>query len=441
MRASDPGKAIRLLFRLSTMASAVEVSIATHTALRFVPDTDLAQQPALLPAGLANIATALYRGVPVQDIEAPLVARLAANPFDAGALHDIATLVGLLGIEHKALHIQQQALQLTRVFRREAQGTGVPLRLLMFAVPGNFMANTPVEFLLEGAPVQLDIVYLMPNEPIPANLPEHDVVLVGIAEAEETAPLLLQLGVKLATWPKPVLNMPGRILDTGRERLHEIIRALPGVTIPPTQRASRETLVAYAWSARGAETLLSQGQLPIVIRPRGTHAGEGLERVDSREQLLAYLAKHPEEQFFISPFVDYASPDGAYRKYRVAVIGGQFFLCHMAISSHWMVHYLNAGMAEDAEKRAEEAEAMATFAASFGRRHAGALQAIADTLGLDYVALDCAEMRDGSLLVFEAGTAMIVHRMDPPDLFPYKQVAMAQVCDAFVSLLRDNASR
>ena len=48
----------------------------------------------------------------------------------------------------------------------------------------------------------------------------------------------------------------------------------------------------------------------------------------------------------------------------------------------------------------------------------------------------CAETRDGRLLVFEADAAAIVHLMDPPDLFPYKQPQMRRVFAAFEDLLR-----
>ena len=41
--------------------------------------------------------------------------------------------------------------------------------------------------------------------------------------------------------------------------------------------------------------------------------------------------------------------------------------------------------------------------------------------------------------VFEAGTAMIVHRMDPPELYPYKQAQMDRVCSSFVDFLRDRS--
>jgi hypothetical protein len=139
--------------------------------------------------------------------------------------------------------------------------------------------------------------------------------------------------------------------------------------------------------------------------------------------------------------VDYRGVDGLFRKYRVALIDGQPFLCHLAISKHWMIHYLNAGMSESAEKRAEEAQAMATFDDTFARRHAAALGAVQDRMGLDYLVLDCGETRDGRLLLFEADQCMVVHAMDSSDLFPYKAPQMRKVFDAFARMLKARASR
>ena len=124
------------------------------------------------------------------------------------------------------------------------------------------------------------------------------------------------------------------------------------------------------------------------------------------------------------------------RKYRIALVDGAPFLCHMAISSHWMVHYLNAGMTEDAGKRAEEARAMADFEADFAKRHATGFAALRERIGLEYFAIDCAESRDGNLLVFEADTAMIIHSMDPPEMFPYKAAQMEKAYAAFQTMLR-----
>jgi hypothetical protein len=83
---------------------------------------------------------------------------------------------------------------------------------------------------------------------------------------------------------------------------------------------------------------------------------------------------------------------------------------------------------------------MAEFDTGFARRHGPALDAVAARLGLDYVAIDCAEMPDGRLLLFEADIAMIVHAMDPPDLFPSKAPQMQKVFDAFRAMLKRRAS-
>ena len=117
------------------------------------------------------------------------------------------------------------------------------------------------------------------------------------------------------------------------------------------------------------------------------------------------------------------------------------FLCHLGISSRWMVHYLNAGMTEFAEKRAEEARAMADFDEGFARRHATAFELIHQRLELDYYSIDCTETEDGRLLLFEADAAAIIHMMDPPDLFPYKQTQMRRIFAAFEDMLRRRTGR
>lgn len=394
----------------------------------------------VLPMGLARLATQLYRGGDSEALRHALLQRLAADANDAAAKLDLGTLLQLTGRREEGLDCQRQALALQQTFHLPARvATRARLRLLMLATPGDFMANTPVEFLLEGAPVSLDIVYLRPGAPMPASLPEHDALLVGIAESAEARADLMRLSPVLATWPKPVLNAPARIIALARERLWEVLAACPGIEIPATVRVGREELQEIAAGALALDAVLPGGRFPIIARPAGSHAGAGLQKLDVADAAAAYLAQEAADAFYLANFVDYRSPDGQHRKYRIACIGGRFFLCHLAIGSHWMLHYLNAGMHEDAGKRAEEARAMVAFDDDFGPRHAQALAGLSQALDLDYFAIDCAESPDGRLLVFEAGTAMIVHRMDPPDLFPYKQVQMQRVCDAFVALLAARA--
>ena len=83
---------------------------------------------------------------------------------------------------------------------------------------------------------------------------------------------------------------------------------------------------------------------------------------------------------------------------------------------------------------------MADFDTDFAQRHAAALQGISERIGLDYLVIDCAEMPDGDLLVFEIDPGAAVHSMDPPDLFPYKLPAMEKVRTAFRALLERSVS-
>lgn len=402
------------------------------------PPTPVASsQPAVLPYGLARLATPLYRGAGFDAMQGEFLARIQADTRDAAALMDYANLCRLVGALERADACQQLALQVQRRFRIEAASPHEPaLRLLMLAVPGDFMTNTPVEFLIDGAQVRLDTVYLYPGESLPADLPEHDVLLTGVAESPAARAMLAALGPALAAWPRPVINAPARILDLARERLFELLGPLDGVAIPSTVMVDDQTLRCLATGSIAPEALAGDLHFPLIARPAGTHAGDGLEKIEDGGRMLAFLTTNPSASYYVSRFVDYRSADGQYRKYRVALIDGTPFLVHMAISEHWLVHYLNAGMASDEIKRREEADEMRAFDSRFGARHRAALSGIATTLGLDYLCLDCAETPDGRLLVFEAGTAMIVHRMDPPEVFPYKQAQMDQVCNAFVALLR-----
>jgi hypothetical protein len=221
--------------------------------------------------------------------------------------------------------------------------------------------------------------------------------------------------------------------------LAESLAGLPGICSPQAVATDRTALDAHI--QHGAPIAGFTEPYPCLIRPLASHAGAGLARLQNPAELAKYLRLSFDQRFFVTKFEDYASPDGLYRKSRVAFIDREPFLCHMAISSHWMVHYLNAGMTESAEKRAEEARAMADFDTGFARRHAAAFDALHDRIDLDYYSIDCSETQDGRLLIFEADAAAIIHLMDPPDLFPYKQPQMRKVFAAFEAMLRRRAAQ
>lgn len=157
--------------------------------------------------------------------------------------------------------------------------------------------------------------------------------------------------------------------------------------------------------------------------------------MDGPAAITDYLRTVADGEFFIARFADYCGPDRLFRKCRVALIAGRPNACHMAISAHWMIHYVNADMDTSAMKRDEEARFMADFDTGFAVRHKDSLARINALIGLDYYGIDCAELPDGRLLVFEVDTAMLVHAMDSPDLYPYKRPQMRKLFGAFHSML------
>jgi glutathione synthase/RimK-type ligase-like ATP-grasp enzyme len=85
----------------------------------------------------------------------------------------------------------------------------------------------------------------------------------------------------------------------------------------------------------------------------------------------------------------------------------------------------------------EEAAFLDDPAGVFEPRHFNALQAIRETIGLDYFGIDCAIDRDGMLVVFEVNASMLVHQNYGP--FTYKAGAVTRIKRAFDRLLRSRA--
>jgi hypothetical protein len=387
--------------------------------------------PARDITGLEAIMRMAYAGEDLNGLYQSLVARTNADPTDAAAIYDMAIILQVSGHRDEGLRIQGIALEHARLFRR-VYGDGSGLRLAALMTAGDFMANTPIEFLLSGSNAVLHLVYVDAATPDLSHLPAHDVLFVAVGESPQSQPVLARLAGLLKGWKGPVLKgSPERIARLTRDGVAAALADEPAVVSPATARVGRADLERLARGEATPADLLPGAAFPLIVRPIGTHAGQGLERVEGDAALAAYLAEQPEDEFYLGQYVDYAGPDRLFRKQRIAFIGGRAYPSHQATSEHWIVHYLSAGMVEDPARRAEEAAWMEGFDADFAVRHAEAFAALHRRLGLDYFGIDCAELADGRLLVFEADVAMIVHDLDPEDVFPYKKPAMRRLFAAF----------
>jgi hypothetical protein len=345
----------------------------------------------------------------------------------------------LLGDQINGLVLQEGALNIQRLYRSPCASPSPRLRVLALAAATDLGGNTPIEFLLEDAAIELYTLYVVPGMPLPQPLPAHDIAIVVAPDSEAVSDTLSEIGQLVGTWPKPVLNLPQNIFQLDRDRLHVLLKSTPGVSIPTTARLSRKNLLNIAHDGGLLRASIADGGFPLIVRPIDGHAGLGLAKLELASDIDAYLSQRPESDFFISSHVDYSGTDGLFRKYRIVFVDGRPYACHMAISDQWKIWYYNADMAQCAAHRAEEAQFMANFDGEFARRHGAALAETARRIDLEYFGIDCAETKDGKLLIFEADNAMIVHNMDPVDVFPYKAPQMHKIFNSFAAMLYRHA--
>ncbi|MDB6000897.1 MAG: hypothetical protein JWP52_2596 [Rhizobacter sp.] len=384
--------------------------------------------------GLARLMPLAFQGRSLAPLAEEMMQRARDDEHDANAWMDLSTILMLQGVPDVGLEAQEQALQIRRTYELLPKGRPA-MRLLALVTAGDLMTNTPLAFLVDRSDIALTVLYVLPGEPLPTELPEHDVLYVAISQLERTNDVLVQLQANASAWKKPVLNQPAAIAQTCRSRAFAALENSPGLHMTSTVRRTRAQLESLAAGEVPLADMLPGGVFPLIIRPIDSHAGKGLEKIDNLSEMATYLAAMPDAHFFISRFVDYRSADGLYRKFRVALIDGKPYAAHMGVSQHWMIHYLNAGMTDSAAKRAEEEHFMRTFETEFAAKHADAFRAIHERLHLDYLVIDCAQTRDGELLVFELDPGAVVHSMDPIDQFPYKPQHMDKIYAAFRAML------
>jgi hypothetical protein len=388
--------------------------------------------------GFAKLAKLAFDGCDLQPMLQATLRKIGEGTASAGETIDLSVVAQLLGNKQAGLDIQSQVLSAQRLFRSPCASAYPSLRVLALAAAMDVGGNTPIEFLIEDFDIELTTLYVVPGKPLPP-LPDHDVAIVVASDSEECRDALKEMAALASRWPRPLLNAPDRIGNLDRDKLCRLLRGVPGLEMPQTLAVARVMLEELASGAMALNDVAGDLAYPVIVRPRGSHAGLGLARIDDRAALTGYLAERREAEFFLSPFVDYSDSDGQFRKYRLAFVDGRPFAGHMAVAAQWNIWYLNAGMAFSDGKRREEERFMRNFDRDFAHRHRDALRAIADRIGLDYFTIDCAENKRGDLLLFEADNTAVVHNMDSPDLFPYKPPHMRMIFDAFARMLRNRA--
>lgn len=328
--------------------------------------------------------------------------------------------------EHSgAAYFRERALAKQRLYADPVLAKPQQCSVLALMTPGPWSANTPLDFALNRSNVRLARLYLGGGAVTSRDLAPYDVVFNAIGEAEQAQLAIRQANELARGLGKPLVNTPSNSYRTARTEIARALRAVPGCFAPAAQRIAREQLPA--WTA-----------FPLLARPVDSHGGRGLSKLGGSGDIAAYLRVRSEPFFDVTPFVEYCSADGHYRKYRVILVEGVPYPYHLAISPAWMVHYAGSPTGTTPWMQAEEARFLAqprnVFTAweeTFG--------AIARALGLDYFAIDCSLLPDGRVLVFEADIAGLVHCAEPAGSYKYRYVP--QIFRALEKLLLSKVRR
>ncbi len=196
----------------------------------------------------------------------------------------------------------------------------------------------------------------------------------------------------------PVLNRPEQVMRTSRDGVAELLAGIPGLVVPkvlrlpsPSRRQLREGM-----EQRGF-------RFPALVRVPGSHNGEFLGLFDTPEELEPSLDRS-EEALLIIEFVDFAWPDGLYRKDRIMFIGEKIMPRHRVTSNVWNLHGRDKRTLMDDDESLVEEERQVIAGGFDGLQPItqSALSTLRERMGLDYFGIDCNLQPDGTVILFEA---------------------------------------
>jgi aromatic-L-amino-acid decarboxylase len=360
---------------------------------------------------------------------------LRVNPDYEKAHEGLSYILEDLGGEEKAEWHRCRAFQQRYLIPVPYRGASIPVPVLYLTSTTG--GNVRLQRFLDDRIFQTFVVateFYDHKSP----LPPHQLIVNAIGDTEVSSKALLAAQSLVATTSAPVINSPAAVLATSRSNNAKRLSGLPGVVTPITATLPREQL-----SSPEAQTILAFHGLvfPLLLRAPGFHTGQHFLKVETVEALPTSLAELPGKELIVMQYLDARGADGKTRKYRAMMIDGQLYPLHVAISSHWKIHYFTAEMADNPEHRAEDAAFLENMPAVIGPLAMKALERIQSTLGLDYAGIDFGLNAKGEVLVFEANATMVVNPPDPGERWSYRLPAYERIRSAVQKMLVDRAGR
>lgn len=377
----------------------------------------LAIEPRLKEAH-ASLGSVLLMSGREAEAEQCYRAALALDPDMVVAHQNLAAICAETGREADAKTHRDAAYRRQSLFIERTARPSLTVLMPTTAEGG----NVPSKFLFPRdhcTVLKWFVEYANPGEA--ERLPPYDLVFNGIGDPDAAEPAEAPLACFLATCTKPVLNPPPAVARTRRDRLANLLEGIANIIVPNVVRLDPS-------SAPGEDV-----SFPVLLRAVGSHGGAGVRLVHSPAELAA-VPDFAKRSWYLTRFVPYHSADGWYRKYRAIFIEGRIYPYHLAISRHWLVHYVTADMLSDAGKGREEQAFLEDPEAAIGAAAMAALAAIGARLDLDFAGIDFSILPDGRLLVFEANATMLVHPEKEDGPLGYRTRSVRRIIEAFTTV-------
>jgi glutathione synthase/RimK-type ligase-like ATP-grasp enzyme len=358
-------------------------------------------------------------------------------PDDGQVLHSIANLEQAMGLVDEAAITYRRAIEVKPLWTMPAVVSPPEFRVLLMFAPGG--GNTPIDYFINGARFESHIFTALKDVEYDVDLLHNqaDVVVNLVSDADNGRAILGTVQALAERIGRPVVNHPRLIAGTDRATISERLAGTAGCLVPRT-RVFSETQLRCLQDGDANADADAAPPFPLLARPLGTHGGEDFEKMDDCAELGRFLNRVGAGHYYVTPFVDYRSEDGYFRKYRFIFVGDKILPYHLAIDEKWKIHHATTPMAELSWMQDEERAFLADPWRVFGERQQSALRSIRSAIGLDYFGIDCALTPAGEVVVFEVNATMLVHGRN--ESFPYKNEAVGRIRQAFHALLARIAS-
>jgi len=383
------------------------------------------------PSGYVNLAHLLREGGEMAEAHRLYQEALARDPDNAEAHQGLIAWYQERGRPDLAADHVEPAFGRRPVISLPTRGTAPTVSVLVLS--SAYGGNIPLTRWLDDGRFQLNVACVETAKP--QDLPPHQVVFNAVGDADVHPEALIRVKRLCSATVAPLINRPERVW--GRQAVADFLRAIPGLITPRVRQLSRERLTTGAVE----EVLAQEGfHFPVVVRAPGYHGGRHLFRADHARDLLWGIQRLPGRDVLLMEYLDTRGADGVFRKYRLMAINGRLYPVHLAVSSHWNVHYFSSETPKVPSYQAEEDRFFARPEEVLGSTALLALERAVTAWGLEVVGFDVAVTPQG-LVVFEANPTMVLNIPRASETWAaYRRAPLATVMRAMDELIHSMAS-